>query len=82
MDIVRVLYNKFMLYTGIADTYRNEQYLGKFDIIYNIEKLKIVSNLNNSDRDKVNFNISIILIYSLLSLYYNIKSMFVTEKNN
>ena len=46
-----------MLYSGLADTYRNEQYLKKLDFIYDFELLLIYSNMNSLHKDKVKENL-------------------------
>ena len=44
MDVVRAFYYIFMTYTGLADTYRNEQYFMKPDFLYNLEREIIAIN--------------------------------------
>lgn len=75
MDFVRVLYYKIMLFFGIADIYRNEQYMFKPDFFYNIEKLLITSNLNNLDRAKVNDNLCIVFLYICTYIYTSFSSL-------
>jgi hypothetical protein len=53
MDFIRWLYYYFMLYSGIADTYRNEQFLKKPDFLYNFEMLTLNCNLNSSNKHAV-----------------------------
>lgn len=57
MDWVRAAYYLFMYHTGLADTYRNEQYLPKHDFFYNLEATLIGINFNNPDKSVVARNI-------------------------
>jgi len=52
-DFVRWFNYYFMLKTGIADTYRNEQFIKKPDFLYNFDYLINKVNLNSSDKEKV-----------------------------
>jgi len=61
MDWVRALYFTFMTKTGIADTYRNEQYFPKPDFFYNFERKMIALNFNNPDKSKVARNVVVAL---------------------
>ena len=49
MDWVRCAYYLFMYHTGFADTYRNEQYVVKPDMLYNWERKMIGLNYNSPD---------------------------------
>lgn len=49
MDWIRAFYYTFMIYTGLADTYRNEQYFPKWDVFYNFERYMIAINFANPD---------------------------------
>ena len=62
-----------MLFSGIADTFRNEQFMGKYDLFYNLEKLLITANLNQLDREAVQMNMNIIFIYACLYCYSSFK---------
>jgi hypothetical protein len=53
MDWVRAVYFKFMTTTGLADTYRNEQFFPKFDVFYNFERNMLTMNFANPDKGKV-----------------------------
>lgn len=66
MDFIRAFYYKFMLVTGIADTYRNEQYIYKPDLLYDFERLILMSNLNSLNRERVRDNINLLLVYLVL----------------
>eukprot|EP00347_Sterkiella_histriomuscorum_P013534 403364343 len=57
MDWIRAFYFTFMTYTGLADTYRNEQYFPKIDIFYNFERYMIAMNFANPDTSKTARNI-------------------------
>jgi hypothetical protein len=57
MDWVRCGYYLFMYHTGLADTYRNEQYLPRLDYFYNLERKMIGLNFNNPDKGVVAKNI-------------------------
>lgn len=49
MDWIRCGFYLFMTGTGLADTYRNEQYVPKSDFSYNFERKMIALNFNNPD---------------------------------
>lgn len=57
MDWIRAGYYLFMYHTGIADTYRNEQYLPRPDLFYNFERKMVGLNFNNPDKAVVAKNI-------------------------
>jgi len=57
MDFVRAFYYLFMYHTGLADTYRNEQYMPKPDFLYDHERMMIALNFNNPDKAEVSKNI-------------------------
>ena len=57
MDWIRSVYYLFMFHTGLADTYRNEQYFPKLDMFYEAERQLILINFNNPDQSKVAKNI-------------------------
>ncbi len=65
MDFVRAAYYQFMKNTGLADTYRNEQFFPKFDFFYNQERRTIGLNLGNPDKNRVARNIIVALRYDL-----------------
>lgn len=73
MDFVRVIYFKVMTVFGIADLYRNEQFMSKPDFLYNIEKLMITANLNSADRKKVSDDLIVIFIFSIVAAYQQFK---------
>lgn len=57
-----------MLKSGLADVYRNEQFLPKNDFMYNIELLLINCNLNSYDKQNVIKKLSLVYIYILANL--------------
>mgnify|MGYP007103445149 CR=1 FL=1 len=57
LDWVRAGYYLFMYHTGLADTYRNEQFLPKLDFFYNLEAKLVALNFNNPDKSVVARNI-------------------------
>ena len=57
MDWGRAGYYLFMWHTGLADTYRNEQYIGKPDWLYERERQLILINFNNPDKGKLALNL-------------------------
>jgi hypothetical protein len=57
MDFVRCAYYLFMYHTGLADSYRNEQYLPKSDFLYNHERKMLALNFNNPDKEVVANNL-------------------------
>lgn len=65
MDFIRWIYYYFMVYSGIADTYRNEQFLPKPDKIYEFEMLIHSCNLNSLDKLKVKANLKKVYNYYL-----------------
>lgn len=65
MDWNRAFYYVFMTTTGLADTYRNEQYFPKMDCFYNYERNMIAINFGNPDKSKVARNIVVTLNYQL-----------------
>ena len=68
MDWVRTLYYKFMTVTGLADTYRNEQFFPKLDFFYNFERNMLMLNFANPDKSKVARNVVTHLNYNLKML--------------
>lgn len=64
-DFLRAAYYGFMTKTGLADKYRNQQFLTKPDFLYNYEKKMVSLNLQNPDTDKVFLNTVIWLLYDL-----------------
>ena len=69
MDFIRVIYNKFMIFTGLADTYRNEQFLAKPDILYDYERLVLKSNLNSINRDLVSDKMKYLIMYFTIRVF-------------
>jgi hypothetical protein len=65
MDWIRAIYYEFMTVTGLADTYRNEQFFPKLDIFYNFERNMLTLNFANPDKSKVACNIIVHLNYTL-----------------
>ena len=61
MDWVRAVYYLFMYHTGLADVYRNEQFLPKSDLFYNFERNMIAMNFINPDQSKVARNLIVYL---------------------
>ena len=49
LDWVRTVYYLVMWHTGLADTYRNEQYIPKYDYFYEQERRMLALNFNNPD---------------------------------
>ena len=68
MDWVRAFYYIFMIQTGLADTYRNEQYFPKMDLFYNFERYMIAMNFANPDTSKTARNILVYHNYVLQSI--------------
>lgn len=75
MDWIRWIYYHFMIHTGIADTYRYEQFLKKNDVLYNLELLLISCNLNSENKKKVLENLMIVSIYVFISLVEKLNSI-------
>jgi hypothetical protein len=65
MDWIRAAYYFFMVKTGLADTYRNEQFFPKLDFFYNFERNMLAVNFNNPDKGKVARNLVVHLNYNL-----------------
>jgi hypothetical protein len=57
MDWVRAAWYTFMMGTGLADPYRNEQYLPKWDFVYNMERKGVAINFQNPDKGRVALNL-------------------------
>jgi len=57
-----------MLKTGIADTYRYEQFIKKPDLLYNIEHMLHYANLNSLDKKNVLQKLVILEFLLLVSL--------------
>jgi hypothetical protein len=57
MDWVRAAYYMVMVHTGLADTYRNEQYFPKLDFFYDFERNLIALNFANPDTGKTARNL-------------------------
>ncbi|CDW82998.1 UNKNOWN [Stylonychia lemnae] len=68
MDWVRAVYYTFMMQTGLADPYRNEQYFPKLDIFYNFERNMISLNFGNPDTSKTARNLLVYLNQSLKTI--------------
>ena len=65
MDWFRGVYHLFMIYTGLADTYRNEQYFPKLDIFYNFEREMIGINFGNPEKSEISGRLLTHLNYKL-----------------
>lgn len=52
-DWLRAGYYGFMMRTGLADKYRNQQFLYKPDMLYEYEKRIIALNLQGPNKDKI-----------------------------
>ena len=57
-----------MTHTGLADTYRNEQYVSKSDFCYEQERQMLLLNFNNPDKGIVALNILKCLRHDLSSM--------------
>jgi hypothetical protein len=68
MDWVRAAYYQFMVTTGLGDTYRNEQFLPRFDIFYNFERNMLALNFANPDKATVARNLIVHLNFNLKAL--------------
>jgi len=68
MDWLRAFYFTFMMQTGLADPYRNEQYFPKLDIFYNFERNMMAMNFGNPDTSKTARNIVVYLNYTLSAI--------------
>jgi hypothetical protein len=67
MDFVRWFYYHFKIKTGMADTYRNEQFMKKTDFLYNLEFIILQANLNTGDKRKLKNNLFFIISHLLYS---------------
>ena len=76
MDLVRYVYYHFMTKTGLADEYRNEQFLPKSDILYNLEKLLLFINVNSKDRNKVSERLFLVTIFAVAYFKVNHQKLF------
>lgn len=68
MDWVRAVYYLLYYHTGLADTYRNEQYFPKADVFYNFERDMITLNFANPDKAKTARNLIVHLNFRLKCL--------------
>jgi hypothetical protein len=78
MDWLRAFYYRFMVTTGLADTYRNEQYFPKLDLFYNFERYMIAMNFANPDTGKTASNL---MTYLNCMLQSGIEWMVPDEKD-
>lgn len=67
MDFVRWAYYLFMIHSGIADTYRYEQFLPKCDLFYDFTMLFVSCNPNSGNKKKVIENY--LIAYSMFLVY-------------
>ena len=56
-DFARALYYTFMTQTGLADTYRNEQYVARSDFTYELDRQMLLLNFNSPDQGRISLNI-------------------------
>lgn len=75
MDLFRALYYKFFLVTGIADVYRNEQYMPKPDILYDYDRLILLANLNSFNKKRVENDMYFLFLYFCVRFYNEAKDM-------
>ena len=61
LDFLRASWHFLTIFTGYADTYRNEQYLSKTDLWYAHERKMLAVNLNNPDFAKLSQNLMVAL---------------------
>lgn len=80
MDFVRWLYYHIKLKTGIADTYRNEQFMKKNDKLYDFEHLLVFCNLNSTNKQKVLENVLLMEIFLILKFHVSYTN-FLTKFN-
>jgi hypothetical protein len=69
MDFLRWFYYHIKLKTGIADTYRYEQFMKKNDKLYDFDHLLVFSNLNSTNKEKVLENLLLIEIFLILKFH-------------
>ena len=69
MDFLRWVYYHLKLKTGIADTYRYEQFMKKNDSFYDFDHLLLHSNLNSSNKDRVLESLIFIEILLILKFH-------------
>lgn len=65
MDWVRAFYYLFMVGTGLADTYRNEQFFPKLDLFYDLERTLLTLNFASPDQSKTSRNLLVHLNFTL-----------------
>jgi hypothetical protein len=75
MDWIRWVYYKLMIYSGMADTYRYEQFLKKNDSLYNLELLLLCCNLNTENKKKVLENLMIVCLFLFISAIDQVNKM-------
>ena len=70
-----------MIKSGIADTFRNEQYIKKPDFLYEIESMLLAANLN-SNNIKANEENLVLLGYYILVRFVNYYQGLVIKPKN
>ena len=63
LDFIRTSYYIFMMKTGLADPYRNEQYFPKPDFVYEHERRMILLNFNDPDPSRKAKNLLKVIIH-------------------
>jgi hypothetical protein len=46
-----------MTFTGLADTYRKQEFVPKFDFLYNFERKTVLLNAGGPDKSKLALNL-------------------------
>ena len=82
MDIIRWIYYHIKIKTGIADTYRNEQFIDKNDTLYNFDYLMVSSNLNSTDKEKILENLIVLELVLLVKIHSYIEQFKINYKEN
>lgn len=70
-----------MIYSKIADTYRYEQFLKKYDFIYEFEMFMHAINFNSYDKIKVKENLILVLKYYYVFIFSDKLKNLIQEKN-
>ena len=64
-DWLRALWYTLSIKTGYADTYRNEQYVPKTELVYNHQRKMLAINMSNPDSKQLGSNLMLTLSYEL-----------------
>ena len=79
MDWFRAAWYTVSTKTGVADTYRNEQFITKFDFLYQFERKTVHLNAGGPDNSRLAYNMLVCLNHDL-SAIREVLSRYRTDK--